>query len=245
VKALAIGLDGARKGWVAAVLRGESLSESSDWKTELRLLAGIDEVGELREGDERLPTAIDIPIGLPPMTGFRACDKEARVLLGARRNSVFAAPGRDVLELAAYPDVQAAAAIAKATDPGANGLSKQSWALVPKIREVDAWVRAEEARKESILECHPELSFRALAGGTALVSKRTVPGAVKRLSLVRGSFPDAEAALLGFDESGADLSDALDAFAALSSALRHGREESEELGGGERDDCDLPMRMVI
>ena len=205
----------------------------------------IDKLDELREGDERLPTAIDIPIGLPEKTGFRACDLEARALLGDRRSSVFAVPGREVLELAAYPEVQAAVAAAKAVDPGAKGLSKQSWALVPKIREVDAWVRADEARADAVLECHPELCFRVLNGGTALTSKRTVPGAVKRLSLVRGFFSDAEAALLGFDEAGADLSDALDAFAALSSAVRHGREGSEELGDGKRDRFGLPMRMVI
>jgi hypothetical protein len=75
-------------------------------------------------------------------------------------------------------------------------------------------------------------------------SKRTAVGALERLTLVTELFGDAEAALLGFSASGTDLSDALDAFAVLSSALRHLRGDFEELGDGQLDQCGLPMRMV-
>jgi len=140
VRTLAVGLDGARKGWVAAILRGDSIDRPKGCETELRLLARIDEVEALQETGDAAPIAIDIPIGLPPQTRLRACDVEARTRLGKLRSSVFAAPGRDVLGLETYAEVQAAVAAAKERDADAKGLSRQSWGLVPKIGEVDVAV---------------------------------------------------------------------------------------------------------
>jgi predicted RNase H-like nuclease len=245
VKTLAIGLDGAPKGWAVAILRGDSIDRRETWKAELLLLGAIAEVEELAGEGEGVVIAIDIPIGLPEESGFRACDLEARKRLKSRRSSVFAPPGRDLLELATYGEVQAAVAKAKAENPEAKGLSQQGWGLARKIREVDAWMREEEEPRQDAFECHPELTFQTLGGGVPLAPKTTAAGALRRLSIIEGAFLDARVELLEFDASGADLSDALDAYAALATALRFRREESKTLGDGTRDRWGLPMRMVI
>jgi predicted RNase H-like nuclease len=241
---LAIGLDGARKGWAAAVLHGASIDRKRGWKTELRLLREIADVEELAGQGEDVPIAIDIPIGLPVSTEPRACDLEARTRLKSRRSSVFAPPGRDLLELATFEEVQVAVAKAKAKDPDTKGLTQQAWGLAKKIREVDEWMRKGKTPREDAFECHPEVTFQTLGGCTALAPKRTAAGALRRLEIVEGLFPDARNALREFEAGGADLTDALDAYAALATAVRFRRKESEQLGGT-RDQRGLPMRMVI
>jgi predicted RNase H-like nuclease len=243
METLAIGLDGAPKGWAAAILRGASVSGKQDWRTELCLIGKIGDVDEPTGQGEDVAIAIDIPIGLPDATEPRACDLEARARLKSRRSSVFVAPGRDLLELNTYEEVREAVAEAKTKNPNAKGLSRQGWGLAQKIREVDEWMQNGKSG-EHAFECHPELTFQAL-GGAALAPKRTAAGALKRLSIVEGTFPDARDALLEFGASGADLTDALDAYIALATAVRFRREESEELGDGTRDRWGLPMRMVI
>lgn len=244
METLAIGLDGAPKGWAAAVLRGGSVDRKQGWSTDLSLIGTIADAEEPVGQGEGVAIAIDIPIGLPDTTEPRACDLEARARLRSRRGSVFAAPGRDLLELDTYEEVQAAVAKAKTGNPDAKGLSRQGWGLAGKIREVDEWMGKGKPR-EYAFECHPELTFQTLGGGASLPAKRTAAGGLKRLSIIEENFPDARDALLKFEASGADLTDALDAYAALATALRFRRKESETLGDGTRDRCGLPMRMVI
>ena len=83
----------------------------------------------------------------------------------------------------------------------------------------------------------PRLSFGALNGGAPLAAdKRSTAGVMRRLTLARHEFPDAEElAAAKWSSKQADLSDLLDAYAALSTALRCGRGEHHELGDGERD----------
>ena len=57
---------------------------------------------------------IDIPIGLPE-SGRRACDLEARAMLGPRRSSVFTGVRRPLLALDSY---EAANAWARVTEKG-------------------------------------------------------------------------------------------------------------------------------
>ena len=247
LKTLAFGLDGARGGWVAAVLRGASVKpeDEGSWTAELAPLKAIEDIQELRGGGgRRLKIAVDIPIGLPDRAELRSCDREARKRLGKLRSSVFAPPPRPILDAESFADIQAWVEKVRSTEPSAKGISKQSFALFPKVREVDEWLCGDTARNKRLFECHPELAFLHLNKGQPLPSKRSPAGAVQRLRLVSKKFGGAEQRLRHFVSPGVDLSDALDAYACLSVALRHRQDESEELGGGECDALGVPMRMV-
>jgi predicted RNase H-like nuclease len=104
--------------------------------------------------------AIDIPIGLSD-AGPRRCDALARRRLPGRSATVFNAPPRACLDhVDDYPGANA-----RARQAGDQGLSRQSFGLLAKIREVDEfWPEA----PGPIYEVHPELSFARLNGGVPL-----------------------------------------------------------------------------
>lgn len=175
----------------------------------------------LAEVLERFPSAeavaVDIPIGLP-RRGSRAADLEARRCLGPRAASVFLTPPRRALAAPTY---------AEANDlcrriTGA-GLSRQAYALRGRILEADA-VAGTEGR---LVEVHPEVSFRAMAGRPLSHSKRTWDGLEERRRLlaregihVPGRLPRAGSAA---------PDDVLDAAAAAWSAARVARGAARSL----------------
>src|SRR5215213_10188490 len=92
---IAIGVDGAPAGWVAACLHVDAMrpEDARLWETRLDLCANIDQLALLREDAGGSATlAIDVPIGLPPAASYRSCDLKARELLKqvGRASSVFA-----------------------------------------------------------------------------------------------------------------------------------------------------------
>lgn len=139
-----VGVDGCRGGWVA-LAAGDA---------QARAFASFAALAEAYEGDV---LAVDIPIGLldAGRTGDRACDKAARAALGPRRASVFPPPTRAQLD-----------------DP--RGLTEQTRLLLPKIREVDAWVAAHPGAR--VREAHPELAFALAAGAPLPQGKRAAGG---------------------------------------------------------------------
>jgi len=109
-------------------------------------------------------------------------------------------------------------------------------------------VRAHPDSERWLFECHPELSFYALSDGSALAeSKHSAAGLLRRLKLVRARFADAEERLVSapWNAKSVELSDLLDAYAALSTALVCAAENYEQLGEGERDAEGVLMRMVL
>nr|EGQ40499.1 MAG: protein of unknown function, DUF429 [Candidatus Nanosalinarum sp. J07AB56] len=116
---------------------------------------------------ESLPedAVIDIPIGLP-QNSRRRCDTAAKQILGRRHSTVFLTPTRE----AVYADSYEHANTLNKEKAG-YGISKQSWNLTPKIRQVDRAVRSGHTLKES----HPEVVFANLAG-EPLPSKHTDAG---------------------------------------------------------------------
>ena len=99
---------------------------------------------------------VDIPIG-STASGQREADRLARSFVGARRSSVFAAPPSEVYGLDRYEFANELLA-----DAGRPKLSRQSWALLPKIRQADAVAREDER----VIEVHPEVCFREMEGRT-------------------------------------------------------------------------------
>jgi len=157
---------------------------------------------------------IDIPIGLPETEPFRLCDREARQRVGARRSSVFPVPCRAALAA----DGEEASQINLRTI--GLKLSKQSLAILPRIREVDALMTPE--LQAFVREAHPEVIFAVLNDGPLAHGKKSRDGEWERLCVLRkvGLVFDltAERARLGARHVGRD--DVIDAAACLATAKR-------------------------
>ena len=100
------------------------------------------------------------------------------------------------------------------------GVNVQPWAILPKIREVDAWITSTCNR--TFCEGHPELSFYAAAGWPMEYSKKQANGRAERLAALAG-FIDLAAVYEWLDRtpgSGAACDDILDALALCRSAAR-------------------------
>ncbi|RDZ47128.1 DUF429 domain-containing protein [Haloferax sp. Atlit-10N] len=185
-----VGVDGCRSGWVCAVAAdGLSVRVVSDF-------AAVWDLARERDAERVL---VDIPIGLPE-SDRRACDREARELLGARAATVFFAPVRAVLDA----DSHEAASATNREHTGA-GLSIQAWHLVPKIREVDAALRETQRARQRVFESHPELAFAAFAGEPLSESKATAEGRARRLDVLKTAFAGDG---VGDDSSNAGATDA-------------------------------------
>jgi predicted RNase H-like nuclease len=224
---LVVGADGCKGGgWVLAVIDGEGQLTWEYADDTAALLAATD-------GLEADAVALDVPIGLPGLGERRECDDLARRRLGLRRSSVFAAPPREVLACATYAQAR----------PVAPSLSAQAFGLVPRIREVDALLRSRGAAVHgSLVECHPEVAFHAMAAGrVTLGTKKSAAGALQRIGLLEEAMDDS----LPVDvPPRAALDDALDAAASALVALRWASGVADVLGD-ERDALGLPMRIVV
>jgi predicted RNase H-like nuclease len=126
------------------------------------------------------------------------------------------------------------------------GVSMQLWAIMCKVREVDAWITCEQNR--TLREGHPELSFYAAAGRPLEHNKRKPAGREERLD-VSASFVDRAMIvewLHPAHRSGAAKDDILDALALCWSATRLALGDHCTLPTDPpRDSRDLPMEMVF
>lgn len=116
-------------------------------------------------------------------------------------------------------------------EPETKGVGAQAWSIVPKIREVDVFLRSEPKCQEWLLEVHPEVCFLAWSD-RLLYGKKSATGQIERLRFVREEFPDAERAILedlNATHKEMDLTDILDAYAALWTAMRRTNNEHETL----------------
>ena len=202
------GADGCPGGWICVTL--DTL---------------MNRTGHARYGDAAslmlqsprpLVLTIDIPIGLSD-AGPRACDTAARALLGAPRcRSVFPSPIRPAIRA---PDRLKASAITKGADGRLVGV--QSWAIYPKIREVDAAISP--SIQQWCVEVHPEVCFRAWNGNMAMpYSKKTSQGRAAREALITGTFGATARAEVrtAYARGLVSDDDINDAFAALWTARR-------------------------
>ena len=220
--AVVLGADGvSRNRWVVAEL---APSSPVAW----HLVTGAAAVLDLADALGAAAVALDVPIGLPA-SGRRRCDEEAYAALGARRSSVFMTPPRHVLDHDRY-------AAARAASPG---LTAQAFALIARIRDVDTVLRgAGPGGHDRVVECHPELVFKAMTG-TDLARKKSARGALDRIeALTAAGLVDVRDAP---DEAGLD--DALDAMACAWTAARWASGTARVLGG-EGDALGVPMRIV-
>jgi predicted RNase H-like nuclease len=229
------GVNGSRGGWAVVI------KEEDRWRVrEVAILS------ELVDSVERFDIiAVDIPIGLCDAyeIGGRACDREARKYLRSRASSVFPAPVRPVLTASSWEE---ACARSRASGPFGKGVTKQTFAIVPKIKEADDLLQARPELRDIIREVHPEVCFCELAGRPMSYPKRKHEGQNERLHALRHSFRDMDVMLKAGRDRGLRLDDILDAKVACWSADRlavgKGRSLMEPVP---RDSTGLPMTIWV
>lgn len=226
------GIDGCAGGWVlVTVVVAGSTARPRLGLTVVETLDAV--VADVRSG-RMASAAIDIPIGLAARDP-RACDLEARRMLGPRRSSVFPAPVRSVLGAGTYVE-----ACDRSRRACGKGISKQLFNILPKIAEVDG---LQSRRLQAhLFEMHPELSFTVLAGAPMRFAKRTAAGRAERIAALRPAFGDV-ARLVEHPPAGAQRDDVLDALVGAWTALRHAANRHIRLGG-QRDGRGLRMEMI-
>lgn len=126
---------------------------------------------------------VDIPIGLAGR-GLRETDVASKRVLGRWNARVFLTPSRGAVEAATYPEANA-----RSSELSGKGLSKQAWNILPKVREVDAWLL--DVTPFPVRECHPEICFWGLGGEVIAENKKSELGQARRLALLSKYIPDA------------------------------------------------------
>ena len=123
-----VGVDGCPGGWVASVFN------NSDFKW-----YKAHQISELKSVlDLASIVLLDMPIGLLTKyrPGGRVCDQLARKLLPRhKKSSIFSAPSRSVLNQTDYDNCK------RILNSEGGGISLQSFHLLPKIREIDSFIR--------------------------------------------------------------------------------------------------------
>jgi predicted RNase H-like nuclease len=210
------GLDGCPGGWLVAFAR------RTGSEVRLRIVPRFAEV--VAAAESAAVIAIDIPIGLPERAGRggRAPERLVRPCLGERLSSVFYVPSRAAL---AASDYREACGIALATSDPPRKISKQLFMITPKIREVDALLRADPEAADRVFEVHPEFAFWRLNAQRPLEEPKKLRGrchgpglAMRRRLLVHAGFPAA--VVHAKPPKGAGEDDLLDALACAAIAQR-------------------------
>ena len=221
-------MDGHRGRWVVVTTGAGS-------RADVALVDSLDTVVEQVRHGEVGAMAIDMPIGLPD-AGPRACDVEARALLGERRSTVFPAPVRATLQATDYAD-----ACARSRAATGKALSIQAFNLIGPIRQLDALLRPSDAG--SIVEAHPELAFARLAG-EPLPSKHRAGGRRARTATLQAALgPTLDVLQHEARRHKVPTVDLFDA-AVLTITARHVAAGTELRLGGDVDPTGKPAQVV-
>ena len=188
------GIDGCRSGWLVVEacsnLTGAEFRIAPNWNA----IASTSEI-----------VAVDMPIGLS-RDGVRQCEVAARKIISPHGSRVFKTLPRGALR---FPQKDWRNANQWSKDKGYGGISKQIWAIRPKIIEIDRAITP--ALQSRVYEAHPELAFARL-NGAPLESKHTAQGLTARKHLLeRAGFRDLDAWLQRLRGTGAKADDLYDA----------------------------------
>ena len=223
------GVDGCRGGWLCVDEREGELTGRiySTFKELLNTLATASIV------------AVDIPIGLSD-AGERLVDPIARKLLRApRSSSVFPVPIRSVVQETDYRT-----ACQKHWAVDGRALSKQAFAILPKIREVDGLLGACPGLQARVREIHPEVCFAFWNNGGAMKHRKSDPlGRAERERLIDGMWQGQRRRILDGLFGDYESDDVNDALAALWTAKRIISGTAKVLGPQTVDRRGLRMEM--
>lgn len=165
-----IGIDGCKGGWVSVIISNTGFN--------IDIIGSIGEVF-LNHSDSDT-VLVDMPIGLPQSTEDMRPDAAVRTMLKGKASSIFSTPCRQAVFANTY--VEANEINRKVLG---KGLSKQSYAICGKIKEIDEYLCNNPQYKNRLLESHPELCFAKLNLGVPIYeNKHTYEGARKRIELL-------------------------------------------------------------
>lgn len=208
-KYLSVGIDGCKGKWVAV-----ALSENS---FEVDKFDTIDEICErYRSADSMI---IDMPIGLVESTNEVRPESAARKYLKGKSSSIFNVPCREAVYSDSYEE-----ACNKNRSILGVGLSKQSYNVCSKIREVDEFLNSNHEWKNRLLEGHPEVCFAKLNNEKAVLENKTkIEGQKKRIDILSKYYKDTDKVVSKFlndVKSRKKIDDVLDALClAVNGAL--------------------------
>ena len=169
-----IGVDGCRGGWIACILdHGALRTERYD------SIQGI--IERYPEFDAFL---IDMAIGLCSRADQTRPDAAARKEMGRHASSVFPIPCRQAVYAETEEEQKR-----KNKEVFGKSLTKQSIAIIPKIRELDEFLKRNPQYKDRIRESHPELDFVRLSGGAVNTRKKEYAGFLERAGILEQYLP--------------------------------------------------------
>ena len=176
-----LGVDGCKGGWVAAIFEDSNFLGFEKFPDITSIWSSYGDASCI---------CIDIPIGLVDQgQNSRECDVMARKLLGPdRKSSVFPPPCRHSLGASSYQE--ACAINFKNTG---RKISRQAWGILPKIMEVDTFLRSNIPASQVIREVHPEVCFWAFDKKPMTYNKKYNKGGFhERLALVQRFLPEIQ-----------------------------------------------------
>ena len=227
------GVDGCRAGWFVALAetwpgnKVPSFAVCPEFRDVLAFTASCKMI------------VVDMPIGLPSEAEKRKCDLEVRNLLAPEgRSRVFFTPPCTTLDASSYNIF-----LEKHRQATGRGASRQTYGIVPKLREVDPVMTPE--LQERVREFHPELAWKRLAG-KVLKSKHTENGINDRWSILEKSgaywvkdLKDRKPPV------GTKIDDVLDAFVGLHVAVSITNNTAPRLPKSEIQHDSRGLRMEI
>jgi predicted RNase H-like nuclease len=215
-----LGLDGFRRGWVAAWIDDQG-NQEFDYSPSLSKLLLMPHKRAM----------VDMPIGLK-ISGHRTCDISARELVGA---AVFVGARRNLWD---FPDQASANQYYRRHEGPGMGVSCQLWNIRDKIKEVDDFITPD--LQATITEAHPELIFRKLSNQHRLAQKKSELGRNQRVRLLADQgFVKLPKWLEQRYGTGIGRDDLIDACACAVAA----RDSKARLGGDEVDIRGLRMEI--
>lgn len=193
---ISVGIDGCKGKWLAVSI--------SDTVYEIHLFDTIREVCDHYESADSI--LIDMPLGLAENAKEIRPDAELRKHLKGKASSVFNTPCRQAVYQTEYLEASNVN-----FEIMGNKLSRQSFAIIPKIRELDHYLQTNPMWKNRLLESHPEYCFSLLnAGLPILENKQTADGAMKRLAVLSKYYPQSHELLRAFKTQYSALSSKTD-----------------------------------
>ncbi len=166
------GVDGCKAGWILVYYNDEG-------KLDYAVADRIELLTRVSPNINKVRFLIDIPIGLSGGKFVRTVEVRMREILEGRSSTVFSAPAR----AAVYTENYENANELNKKILG-KGLSKQSFFIGKKIRQIDEFLKTNNNDEVELLESHPEICFRYLAGGVLLSKKKNEDGREERLNLL-------------------------------------------------------------
>ena len=190
-----VGVDGCKDWWIGVGLDGDGGSD-------VKVCEDFCDI--LEHFRDACVILVDMPIGLREdgKPRLRACDKEARWLLGEGWRSVFRVASRKFVEEAVENPDWGFGRVKKVKDrynkakerlncrfeDDSGSFNSQEFYIIPKINEVDKVLsRRDKNASPKVRESHPEVCFLVLSEGHQLIStgKKTPLGFWERFKVLR------------------------------------------------------------